>query len=75
MLEEDEEANENSSPFLNTPIPDSALHAAKILKELGYENIAIYPGGTSMNLFQLRILILIRWIANSLNWFIHVYWQ
>ena len=38
--------NENSSPFLNTPVPDAALHAASILKELGYENIAIYPGGT-----------------------------
>ena len=44
-LEEEEELNENTSPFLNTPIPDAALHAARILKELGYENLAIYPGG------------------------------
>ena len=45
-IEEEEDVNENSLPFLNTPVPDAALHAASILKELGYENIAIYPGGT-----------------------------
>ena len=44
-IEEDEDLNENASPFLNTPASEAASHAANILKELGYENIAIYPGG------------------------------
>ena len=44
-IEEDEDLNENASPFLNTPATEAASHAANILKELGYENIAIYPGG------------------------------
>ena len=44
-IDEDEELNENASPFLNTPASEAASHAANILKELGYENIAIYPGG------------------------------
>ena len=43
--EEDEDLNENASPFLNTAASEAASHAANILKELGYENIAIYPGG------------------------------
>ena len=42
----DAEAEESTSPFLNTPSGEAALHAANILKELGYENIAIYSGGT-----------------------------
>ena len=44
-IEEDEDLNENASPFLNTAASEAASHAANILKELGYENIAIYPGG------------------------------
>ena len=55
-IEEDEDLNENASPFLNTPASEAASHAANILKELGYENIAIYPGGKYHNIISNMVL-------------------
>ena len=42
---EEDDLVETLSPFLNVSTSEAPLKAAQILKELGYENLAIYPGG------------------------------